>query len=153
MAKATAEEAALTRQKIIDTALSVTISEGFEKVTLGRLAKEIGMSRSGINTHFPHRRDIAEAVEPYLAKILFELLDFSSRQAFSKSWRIAVQSSAEFRASIAALGPITPPHTGFKGLVKLIDDPDKEAVAETIYNCLGYAVVYLSELAEQQAHS
>lgn len=151
MAKATAKEAARTRQKIIDAALAITINEGFEKVTLGRLAKAIGMSRSCINAHFPHRVNIANVLEPYLSKILYELLDFSSREAFSKSWRIAVQSDADFRASIAALGPIIPPHIGFKGLLELIDDPDKGAVTETIYNCLGYAVVYLSELAEQQA--
>lgn len=56
MAEATAEATELTRQKIIATALSITLEERFEHAMLGNLAKRIGMSQSGINAHFQYKK-------------------------------------------------------------------------------------------------
>ena len=149
MAKATAQEAALTRQKIIDTALLITLEQGFDKVTLGNIAKAIPMSRSGINTHFAKKDDIARELEPILTKILYQTLDFNSCEAFYHSWVKALHNSSEFRSSISVLGPIIPPDKGFTGLMALIQGEDKQMIEATIYRAIGYAVVNLPQYMAQ----
>jgi AcrR family transcriptional regulator len=46
------EEAAETRRQIVDTAVAVASTDGLEGLTIGRLADEIGMSKSGLLGHF-----------------------------------------------------------------------------------------------------
>ncbi|MGF1911547.1 TetR/AcrR family transcriptional regulator [Vibrio kasasachensis] len=145
MAKATAEEAAKTRQKIIDTALDITLNEGFEHVTLGTLAKRIGMSRSGINCHFPRKEHIAEVLKPIIVKTLIENLDFGSCSDFYESWVNAIDHDPHFVAAVRALGPIVPVGDGFGGLQNRIQCTDNDLVKQTIYKAIGYSVVHIAE--------
>src|SRR5262245_20207986 len=70
-------KAARTREAILWTAATVASSEGLERLTLGRLASALAMSKSGLYAHFRSKvalqlatidaaRDIflAEVVEP-----------------------------------------------------------------------------------------
>ncbi|MDB1126214.1 TetR family transcriptional regulator [Vibrio algarum] len=146
MAKATAEEAALTKQKIIDAAVSITLEQGFEEATLGNLAKYIGMSRSGITCHFRYKTDISEAIEPELSAILYASIDFSSCQSFEDSWMSATESNPKFRACIASMGPVIPSSVGFERLVKKIENGEHQQKRNTVYKCLGYSLVEIDRI-------
>jgi len=153
MAKSTVEEAAKTRQKIIDTALDITLNEGFEHITLGTLAKRIGMSRSGINCHFPRKEHIADVLRPIIAKTLVDNLEFASCSEFYESWVNAIDHNPHFVASVRALGPIVPVSEGFGGLKNRIQCTDKNLVEQTIYQAIGYSVVKIAEQMSQKEAS
>lgn len=47
-----------TRQLILDSAAEIASSEGLEGLTIGRLATELGMSKSGLFAHFGSKEDL-----------------------------------------------------------------------------------------------
>lgn len=51
-----------TRERIVDRALRLASSEGLEGVSLGRLAEQLGMSKSGLFAHFRSREELELAV-------------------------------------------------------------------------------------------
>jgi AcrR family transcriptional regulator len=145
MGKATTEEAAITRQKIIDTALAMTIEIGFEKTSLRAIAKAIPMSSSGINAHFPRKADIAKEIEPYLAQMLLDPLKFDSCDSFYDSWVSSLTNHKEFRAAVIALGPIVPTGKGMRKLMGLIECDDYEEARSTVYKAIGYSMEFFSD--------
>ncbi|WP_411993561.1 TetR family transcriptional regulator [Agarivorans sp. DSG3-1] len=143
MAKSTQAEAAVTRQKIIDAAYHITIDKGFEHVTLGVLAKAVGITRSGINCHFKKKEDLVNVLEPIFSKMLTAPLDFSSTDAFYDSWKTALRCDHEFKAAVKACGPIIPPRKGIDGLINKLHGPRQE-VEDSVLKCIGYATYTLS---------
>lgn len=140
MGKATAEKAAITRQKIIDIAFEITMKEGFEKATFVHIARSAGISSSGINAHFARKSDIAEELVPIYSKIIKRPLRFDSPESFYQSWVIAFNTDKVFRSAIQTAGPIIPKLHGVKGLFDSISGK-KDEVERCIYMCVGYAVV------------
>ncbi len=51
-----------TRQRILDQAYEQATQLGLEGLTLGKLAEELGMSKSGVFAHFRSREDLQLAV-------------------------------------------------------------------------------------------
>lgn len=49
---------AATRAAILDRALTVATAEGLEALTIGRLAGDLGMSKSGVFAHFGSKQDL-----------------------------------------------------------------------------------------------
>ena len=143
MAKSTQAEAAITRQKIIDAAFKISIEKSFEFVTLGELAKVVGITRSGVNCHFKKKEDLIKVLEPIFAKMLITPLDFSSTDAFYKSWTQTLDSDPNFKAAVKACGPIIPSRKGIDGLINKIEAPKIEA-EECVFKCIGYATYTLS---------
>lgn len=47
-----------TRQQILATAVQIASEEGLEDLTIGRLADELGMSKSGLFAHFGSKEDL-----------------------------------------------------------------------------------------------
>ncbi|SOD63116.1 transcriptional regulator, TetR family [Streptomyces zhaozhouensis] len=47
-----AAEALATRGRILDRAAGIASEEGLDGITIGRLAEELGMSKSGVHKHF-----------------------------------------------------------------------------------------------------
>ena len=47
-----------TRQSILDRAVDIASIEGLEGLTIGRLADELGMSKSGLFAHFGSKEDL-----------------------------------------------------------------------------------------------
>ena len=47
-----------TRQTILETAVHVASAEGLEGLTIGRLASELSMSKSGLFAHFGSKEDL-----------------------------------------------------------------------------------------------
>lgn len=149
MAKSTAEDAERTKQRIMDKALEITLEQGFECATLGNIAKELGLSRSAITGHFKHKVDIASAIEPYLSKIIHDIIDFSDCYSFSSTWIEALHTSSEFRASIAALGPVVPVSEGVEGLIELINKGSEPEKRDAVYRCIGYSLHYMDKQLRQ----
>lgn len=57
-----ASKGELTRSRIVDGALSIARASGLEKVTIGGLAEQLTMSKSGIFAHFGSKEDLQLAV-------------------------------------------------------------------------------------------
>ena len=51
-----------TRQSILDRAVDIASVEGLEGLTIGRLADDLGMSKSGLFAHFGSKEDLQLAV-------------------------------------------------------------------------------------------
>lgn len=51
-----------TRNAILDQGLSMASTEGIEGLTIGELAKAVGMSKSGLFAHFSSKQDLQLAV-------------------------------------------------------------------------------------------
>ncbi len=51
-----------TRQQILDVAADIASAEGLEGLTVGNLAKALGMSKSGLYAHFGSKEDLQLAV-------------------------------------------------------------------------------------------
>ena len=84
-----------TRQSILDRAVDVASLEGLEGLTIGRLADELKMSKSGLFAHFGSKEDlqiatINAAAERYIREIFTPALQyprgFPRLMAVCESW-------------------------------------------------------------------
>jgi AcrR family transcriptional regulator len=53
---------AATRDSVVERALSIARTDGFEGLTIGGIAQAVGMSKSGVFAHFGSREDLQLAV-------------------------------------------------------------------------------------------
>ncbi len=58
MSPTTAERGAATRAAILDHAIDLASAEGLEGLTIGRLAADLRMSKSGLFAHFGSKQDL-----------------------------------------------------------------------------------------------
>jgi AcrR family transcriptional regulator len=65
-------EAITTRQAILERALDVSSKAGLEGLTIGGLAKELGMSKSGLFAHFGSKEDLQLATVEAAGKRFLE---------------------------------------------------------------------------------
>jgi AcrR family transcriptional regulator len=63
-----------TREKIVDTALSLFNKKGLSQVTLRTIAKEMGISQGNLNYHYKKRDDLIEELYFRLVKEMNESL-------------------------------------------------------------------------------
>lgn len=61
-----------TRREILKAAVDTASAEGLEGVTIGRLAKDLGMSKSGLFGHFGSKVDLQLATIEMAREIFFE---------------------------------------------------------------------------------
>jgi AcrR family transcriptional regulator len=59
---ATATKGATTRAAILDRGIDLASAEGLEALSIGRLASELGMSKSGLFAHFGSKQDLQLAI-------------------------------------------------------------------------------------------
>ncbi|UPW18682.1 MULTISPECIES: TetR/AcrR family transcriptional regulator [Agarivorans] len=129
-----------TRAKIIDAALKITMSEGFDKATFVHIAETAGISKSGINAHFKRKSDIAAQLAPIYIQMIKEPLNFDSTTDFYNSWVDSFNTNAQFKAAILSVGPIIPKLDGVKGLFDTING-HPEDVKRCVYMCVGFSVI------------
>lgn len=58
-----------TRQEILKTSVEIASAEGLEGLTIGRLATELGLSKSGLFAHFGSKEDLQIATVQTAAEI------------------------------------------------------------------------------------
>jgi AcrR family transcriptional regulator len=62
MPPATATRGAATRAAILDRGVDLASAEGLEALSIGRLASELGMSKSGLFAHFGSKQELQLAI-------------------------------------------------------------------------------------------
>jgi AcrR family transcriptional regulator len=80
-----------TRQNILEVAVNVASAEGLEGLTIGRLASETGMSKSGLFAHFGSKEDLQLAtVEAARLIFISEVVSpaFDSANGLPRLWRL-----------------------------------------------------------------
>ena len=80
MANASATKGERTRAAILDRAVDLASVEGLEGLTIGRLATDLGMSKSGLFRHFGSKQDlqlatVSAADERFVAIVIQPALD------------------------------------------------------------------------------
>ncbi len=72
-----AQKSAMTRQRILDSAVRSFIDDGYSNVTTARVADSAGVSRGAMLHHFPSRSELIQASVEHLHEQL--LADFTQR--------------------------------------------------------------------------
>jgi AcrR family transcriptional regulator len=82
MPRRTQEDAARTRTAIVDRAVAVASTDGLEGLTIGRLAAQVGMSKSGLIRHFGTKEHLQlAALDAASAVFVEEVWDPAADQA------------------------------------------------------------------------
>src|SRR5687767_7398899 len=63
------EEALATRAQIVERAMTVASTEGLEGLTIGRLADDVGMSKSGLIGHFQSKEALQVAALEHAGEV------------------------------------------------------------------------------------
>jgi AcrR family transcriptional regulator len=90
-AKARKAHGERTRQSILEAAVDIASAEGLEGLTIGRLASEMGMSKSGLFAHFGSKEDLQLAtVEAARNLFIREVIRpvFETEQGLSRLWKL-----------------------------------------------------------------
>ena len=80
-----------TRHAILETAVHIASAEGLEGLTIGRLASELSMSKSGLFAHFGSKEELQVAtVEAARAIFIREVIKpaFESTQGLARLWKL-----------------------------------------------------------------
>lgn len=80
-----------TRQAILGTAVDIASAEGLEGLTIGRLASELSMSKSGLFAHFGSKEDLQLAtVDAARAVFIREVIEraFKAEHGISRLWKL-----------------------------------------------------------------
>jgi AcrR family transcriptional regulator len=70
-----------TRESILHTAVQLTSVEGIDGITIGRLASELGMSKSGLFAHFGSKEELQLATIDAAREIFVETIIAPAREA------------------------------------------------------------------------
>ena len=80
-----------TRKAILETAVHIASAEGLEGLTIGRLALELSMSKSGLFAHFGSKEDLQVAtIETARAIFINEVVRpaFETAQGLHRLWKL-----------------------------------------------------------------
>ena len=90
-AKARREHGERTRRAILESAVDIASAEGLEGLTIGRLAAELSMSKSGLFAHFGSKEGLQLAtVEEARAVFVREVIRpaFEAQKGLARLWRL-----------------------------------------------------------------
>ena len=91
MAKGRKAQGERTRKAILEMAVNIASAEGLEGLTIGRLALELSMSKSGLFAHFGSKEDLQVAtVEAARAIFINEVIKpaFEAAQGLNRLWKL-----------------------------------------------------------------
>jgi AcrR family transcriptional regulator len=80
-----------TRQSILEAAVDIASAEGLEGLTIGRLAAETGMSKSGLFAHFGSKEELQLATVEAAREIFIREVvrpAFEAEQGLARLWRL-----------------------------------------------------------------
>jgi AcrR family transcriptional regulator len=92
-----AQKSAMTRDRILDAAISCFINLGYTNVTTAKVASSAGVSRGAMLHHFPSKTELIQAAVEYLHGKLLE--DYTERV---KSIPVSKKGAARRRAGLDA---------------------------------------------------
>ncbi|MFT5788386.1 MAG: AcrR family transcriptional regulator [Shewanella sp.] len=91
MPKRSRVETKQTIEQILAAALQQMLTIGYDAMSYSTLSHATGISRTGISHHFRYKADFLNLLEPQLAALLIEHLDFSCIESLQKSWLRALE--------------------------------------------------------------
>jgi AcrR family transcriptional regulator len=94
MPSATATRGAATRASILDRAVDLASAEGLDGLTIGRLASELGMSKSGLFAHFGSKQDLQLATVEAAARRFREAVIDPAKDAPDGARRLRAMTAA-----------------------------------------------------------
>ncbi|HEU4597686.1 MAG TPA: TetR/AcrR family transcriptional regulator [Pyrinomonadaceae bacterium] len=80
-----------TRQAILEMAVNVASAEGLEGLTIGRLASELSMSKSGLFAHFGSKEELQLATVEAAREIFIRQVvrpAFEAEQGLARTWKL-----------------------------------------------------------------
>ncbi|MCG7530677.1 TetR family transcriptional regulator [Psychrobium sp. MM17-31] len=143
MPKVSQQQAQLTRQRIIDCALEILLSQGVSALTFTNLANKAAIGRSSINAHFKKKDDLLAELRPQISIIIRDALCFDNPDVFYDSWVSAIKSNHQFRQAIDNAKWFVDTDTGIERLIASFKSGTREEIEKTIYTAMGYALVNL----------
>nr|WP_086939345.1 TetR/AcrR family transcriptional regulator [Thaumasiovibrio occultus] len=149
MAKISRAEREANKQRFDALVLNIFLLEGWEAVTLTRLAQETGTRMSTLQGYYPTRRDLGNALTGKVFPHFLSELNFESEKSFRDSWMHALAHNNIFRGVITLLLEscvmTDTPEAAYQGLLRLKQLCQDSFGDEHIINCiLGESVVYLA---------
>ena len=103
MPSATATRGASTRAAILDRAIDLASAEGLDGLTIGRLASELEMSKSGLFAHFGSKQDLQLATVEAAARRFREAVVDPAEDAPDGARRLRAMTAA-YIADLASNG-------------------------------------------------
>ena len=94
MPSATATRGAATRAAILDRGVDLASAEGLEALSIGRLASDLGMSKSGLFAHFGSKQDLQLAIVDAAAMRFREAVIEPVKEAPDGAPRLRAMASA-----------------------------------------------------------
>ena len=94
MPSATATRGAATRASILDRAVDLASAEGLDGLTIGRLASELEMSKSGLFAHFGSKQDLQLATVEAAARRFREAVIDPAKDAPDGARRLRAMTAA-----------------------------------------------------------
>jgi AcrR family transcriptional regulator len=94
MPPATATRGAATRASILDRAVDLASAEGLDGLTIGRLASELEMSKSGLFAHFGSKQDLQLATVEAAARRFREAVIDPAKDAPDGARRLRAMTAA-----------------------------------------------------------
>jgi AcrR family transcriptional regulator len=91
---ATATKGATTRAAILDRAVDIASTDGLDGLTIGRLAGELGMSKSGLFAHFGSKQELQLATVEAAAARFGEAVIDPTREAADGAPRMRAMATA-----------------------------------------------------------
>jgi len=91
--KGRAAQGVRTRQAILEVAVNVASAEGLEGLTIGRLATELGMSKSGLFAHFGSKEELQLATVEAARAIFIEAVvrpALEAEQGLLRLWKLCM---------------------------------------------------------------
>ncbi|HYG82824.1 MAG TPA: TetR/AcrR family transcriptional regulator, partial [Pyrinomonadaceae bacterium] len=80
-----------TRQAILEAAVHLASAEGLEGLTIGRLASELSMSKSGLFAHFGSKEELQLATVEAAREVFIEAVigpAFEAEKGLARLWRL-----------------------------------------------------------------
>ena len=100
--KRSKEDALITKEKLINTAMKVFLSEGFDESKLEDIAAKVGVTRGAFYWHFKDKKDLLESVIEYKdiesIKLCSDIFD-SELSAFEKLRKIVSLNFPEIKSA------------------------------------------------------
>jgi len=94
MPPATVTRGAATRASILHRAVDLASAEGLDGLTIGRLASDLGMSKSGVFAHFGSKQDLQLAIVEAAARRFREAVIDPAREAPDGALRLRAMTAA-----------------------------------------------------------
>ncbi len=117
MAKNTKEGALKTEALVFQTITDLFMTQGWDAITYGSIAKQTGLSRSGVQRIVPSKEAMTKVFQSQIFSYISAQLDSKSDETLKKSWMAALKDKKFVHCVRYVMNAV---HTDFEGKEKVI---------------------------------